>query len=97
MNLFKAKPPIEPALPEPDAVTAERAAAAAVREASARCSALDVEKRSWETRRDAAYREFCDALKHHAEAKAALAESQRPTPAIFAGGSVNLAVTVETR
>lgn len=97
-SLFRSKSPTEPA-PEPapvlDAITAEREAAATVRDCSARCSALDAEHRTWETRRDAAYRDFCESLKQHADAKERLAAASKPV--IVAGGSVIAAATLEAR
>jgi hypothetical protein len=97
-SLFRSKSQIEPALhsaPEPDAVKAEREAAAAVHQASIRCTELDAEHRSWEQRRDASYRDFCESLKRHADAKEQLAAASKP--AIHAGGSVVAAMPVEAR
>jgi hypothetical protein len=84
MKLFcKATPQTEPApepAPEPrpddpiaSAVAEEAATAAQVREFSTRCTALDLEQKSWSQRRDQAYRDFCTSLARHAHAKTELA------------------------
>jgi hypothetical protein len=62
-----------------DATAEKSAAREAVNEASALCAKLDDERRSWQRRRDEAYRAFCFACERHEVAKQRLAElSQTP-------------------
>jgi hypothetical protein len=54
------------------AVAEETIAAEQAREASLLCKALDTEHRSWESRRNTAYKQFCTAAQRHQAAKARL-------------------------
>jgi hypothetical protein len=82
MGLFRrsqTEPATLPApVPEPPstlalALTAVAAAAQQERQASILCTQLDLEQKTWAQRRDRAYVAFCEALKRHADARAALA------------------------
>jgi hypothetical protein len=72
MNLFRkfqSEPlPARSPSPEPQP-DAEQRAAARVRETSAICERLDLEQRSWQDRRNAAYANFVAALEEHRTAK----------------------------
>ncbi|MGB6473815.1 MAG: hypothetical protein WBF04_07005 [Candidatus Sulfotelmatobacter sp.] len=55
------------------ALAEEASAAEQERAASALCAQLDLEQKTWAQRRDRAYIQFCESLKRHASARAALA------------------------
>lgn len=83
MNFFRKlrtdPAPLPTPVPEPPsalslALAEEVAAATAECEASALCARLDAEQKTWAQRRDRAYIQFCESLKRHAAAKAALAK-----------------------
>jgi len=91
LNLFRRSLQTEPEpKPEPEqqpdalalAITEEAASAKLVREASYRCTALDAEQKSWSARRDQAYRDFCESLKRHADAKKKIADISKPEEAV---------------
>jgi hypothetical protein len=81
MNLFRKRQQVEPPAPPIEvrqdeltsAILEETAARTRVQETSAECARLDHEHRTWQQRRDSAYRAFNAALVTHAEAKAAIA------------------------
>jgi hypothetical protein len=78
-NLMEPEPVAEPqAVPElisapadPIALAAleEKAATIQVQEMSIICNRLDAEQRSWQSRRDAAYKAFCEASERYSAAK----------------------------
>lgn len=81
MNIFRRTQPAPAPTPAPEprvdplavAGAEEAAAAEQERAASALCAQLDLEQKTWAQRRDRAYIQFCESLKRHADAKAALA------------------------
>ena len=66
-SLFRSKSQTEPAPePAPDALDVARAEETA---AAAECTKLDLEYKSWQERRNAAYVRFCTALSRCAATK----------------------------
>lgn len=84
MNFFRklqtepAPAPASQVDPLAVALAEEAAAAEQARRASILCTQLDLEQKTWAQRRDRAYIAFCEALKRHADAKAALTRLAKP-------------------
>jgi len=86
-------PPPSPTSSElENALTEESAASRDVSAASTLCTQLDEEWRSWERRREAAYRSYCAAAQRHAQAKARVADlskSAKVRSITFVAGAVS--------